>query len=375
MKTSKIIILCIALLSFGVSQAMGQGTIKVGTVQPLSGGGSLFGLTTRQGITMAFDDINSKGGVNGQKLDLIAYDSTTKPPVAATSSQRLIFEDKVVLILGSGSSLDNLAMMEVTETGKFPLLIPSSASPKITSLGYKWVWRMSLIDSATAKMLAEYANKKPNWIRIAFLHENTDYGRPPIEILKGIFEKTKGRQVVAHETYNKGDTDVSAQLLKIKSAGPDVVITWGYYTEGALIARQAQQIGLKAQLFGNQGLAFPEYLQLAGPAAEGVMLIESTSSGLNPDPKIQAFAKRYEAKFNRAVYNSSVDGYDGGMVVEEVFKKVGIKPDAIQKALNTMTFQGIAGPIKFDSTGQAEKRACIFKVEGGKFKFIEYLNP
>lgn len=377
MNTSKktVMIICaIVFLAFGFSVVSAE-TIKVGTVQPLTGGGSLFGLTAKQGLTMGFEDLNAKGGVKGKKIELIVYDSTTKPPVAATLAQRLIYEDKVPLILGSGSSLDNLAMMEVTEREKFPLLIPSAASPKITAMGYKWVWRISLVDKVSAIILGRYVNKNANWNRVAFLHENTDYGRPPVEILKGIVEKSKGKQVVAHETYNKGDSDVSAQLLKIKKANPDVVFTWGYYTEAALIARQAQQIGLKAQLCGNQALAFPEYVQLAGSAAEGVMFIESSSSGFNPDPKIRAFKERYEAKFKRALYNTSVDSYDGAMIVGRLFEEVGTKAGDIQKALNTKTFQGIAEKIKFDSTGQAQKGAIIFKVEGGKFKLVERVQP
>ncbi len=376
MRTERIIIILalgIGFMALGLSHSGAQETIKLGTVQPLTGGGSLFGLTAKQGLTLGFEDLNAKGGVKGKKVELIVYDSTTKPPVAATLTQRLIFEDKVPLILGSGSSLDDIAMMEVTEREKFPLLIPSAASPKITSMGYKWVWRMSLIDSVSAKILGDYVNKKPNWSKVAFLYENTEYGKPPVEVLKGIVERSKGKQVVAYETYNKGDTDVSAQLLKIKSVNPNVLFTWGYYTEAALIARQAQQIGLKAQLFGNQALSFPEYVELAGAAAEGVMFIESTSSGFNPDPKIVAFKKRYEAQFNRALYNTSVDCYDGAMIVGQILNKVGTKAQDIQKALNTMKFQGIAEEIKFDSTGQAQKGAIIFKVEGGKFKVVDRL--
>ncbi len=303
MKIKKLIVslICgVVFVAFGLPHTVAQETIKIGSVQPLTGGGSLYGLTAKQGLGMAFDELNAKGGVKGKKLELILYDSTTKPPVAATLAQRLIYEDKVPLILGSGSSLDNLAMMEVTERAKFPLLIPSAASPTITSKGYKWVWRISLMDGLSATALGKYTNKKPDWNKVAFLHENTEYGSPPIYIMKGIIEKEKGKQVVALETYNKGDTDVSAQLLKIKSANPDVLFTWGYYTEAALIARQAQQIGLKVQLFGNQGITFPEYIQLAGPAAEGVMMFDTSSSGVNPDRKVQDFKKRYEEIFKRA---------------------------------------------------------------------------
>ena len=378
MKTNKIVVGLLVSIIFmmmvGVFHVHAQESIRLGTIQPLTGGGSLFGLLLKDGLTMAFEEVNAKGGVNGKKIELTIYDSTTKPSVAISLAQRLIYQDKIPLILGSGSSLDNIAMMDLTEREKFPLLIPSATSPKITTMGAKWVWRTSLTDALSAKTLGKLVEKKSTWNKVAFLHENTEYGKPPIEILKGIVEKLKGKQIVAHEVYNKGDTDVSAQLSKIKKADPDVLFTWGYYTEGALIARQARQIGLRAQLFGNQGLDFPEYIQLAGKASEGVLIIESTSSATNPNPKIQDFRKRFETKFKRDCQHTAVDAYDGAMIAARVLKEAGTNAEDIKKALNTMIFQGIAEEIKFDSTGQAMKGLLVFKVVNGEFKLEESMG-
>lgn len=378
MKIKKVAIffmLVIGFVAFGLSRATAQETIKIGSVECLTGPGSLFGLTAKQGLTMGIEDVNATGGVNGRKLEMIQYDSQTKPPIAVTLAQRLILEDKVTLISGSAGSLDVLAMMEVTERAHIPQLIFSAVSPSITEKGYKWVWRSNLTDKVTAQMVGKYIIGKPHWNKIALLYENTDYGRPPSEILAGIIKESKGKQLVATEIFGRGDTDVSGQLIKIKNQNPDLVVTWSYYTEAALIARQAQQIGLKSQLLGNQALGYPEYIQLAGPAAEGVMFIISKSSSINPNPKIQAFTKRYEEKFRRPPFTNSVDCHDGTMIISEIFKKVGTDPNKIQNALNTMTFQGLAEEIKFDSKGQGVKGALIAKVEGNRFKFVEYLEP
>jgi len=378
MKDKKVAIFFTFVIGFtalGLSPGAAQEAIKIGSVECLTGPGSLFGLTSKQGLMMGLEDVNATGGVNGKKLEMIQYDSQTKPPIAVTVAQRLILEDKVVLISGSAASLDVLATMEVTERSNVPQLIFAAVSPLITEKGYKWVWRVNLTDKVTAQMLGKYINGKSHWKRIALLYENTDYGKPPSEVLAGIVKESKGKELVATEIFSRGDTDISGQLTKIKSQNPDLVVTWSYYTEAALIARQAQQIGLKAQLLGNQALGFPEYIQLAGPAAEGVMLIISTSSSINPNPKIQAFTKRYEEKFHRSPYINSVDCYDGAMMISEILKKVGTDPKKIQNALNTMTFQGLAEGIKFDGKGQGVKGALIAKVEGNKFKFMEYIQP
>jgi branched-chain amino acid transport system substrate-binding protein len=370
-----VVVFLLVFLGLGLRPVLAQQTLTLCAVQPLTGGASLWGLTEKEGLTLATEDVNSQGGINGKKLDVVIYDSITKPPVAATLTQRLIYEDKVPVIIGSGSSLDCLAMMELTEKAKVPLVIPSAASPLITEKGYKWVWRLSMTDKNNAALLGKLINQKPEWNRIAILYENTDYGRPPSEIVADLIKQSSGKQLVAMESYNKGDTDFHGQLVKIKNQNPSLLLTWGYYTEAALIARQVQEVGLKAQLLGNSSLAISEYAQLAGPASNGVIYFSSRSSYYNPDPEMQAFGKRYQDRFHRIPTDASIDGYDGITILAEVLRKVGTEPLKIQNTLNTSTFKGIGGQIKFDATGQAAKGVMLMKIEDGRTRFVEYLQP
>jgi branched-chain amino acid transport system substrate-binding protein len=103
--------------------------------------------------------------------------------------------------------------------------------------------------------------------------------------------------------------------------------------------------------------------------------LQSSSSHINPMPEMQAFVKKFEEKFHRACFSTSIDNYDGAMVIAEVLRRVGTDPNKIQKAFNTMTFQGIGEKIRFDAKGQGEKGVFIAKVEGNKFKFVEFLQP
>jgi branched-chain amino acid transport system substrate-binding protein len=160
--------------------------------------------------------------------------------------------------------------------------------------------------------------------------------------------------------------------MKIKEASPDLLVTWGYQTEHALIARKRQQVGLKAQLVGNATMAFTEYIELAGSAAEGAMLIGPLSApNINPDPNVQGFAKRYEEKFHRPYGVTSIDNYNGATIIGEVLKRVGTDAEKIQNALNTMTFKGVDAPSKFDAEGQRIASVLnIARIEGGKHKFL-----
>ncbi len=355
--------------------AFAQGVITLGAAYPLTGSASLYGIGGKQALTMGMEDVNSKGGINGKKLDLIVYDTTSKPPVAATLAQRLIYEDRVPVVMGSPNSIDSLAMMEVTEKAKVPLFCSSGASPLITEKGYHWVSRLALTDKKTAILLGHKINLKPEWKRIATLYENSDYGRPPSEIVADIVKKSPGKQLVATEAFSRGDTDFHGQLEKIKYAGDaDLLVVWGYYTEIALITRQMKEVGLKAQLIGNASLQFPEYVQLSGSASNGVMFMQSTSSYYNPDPRMQEFGKRFVARWNSVPSDTAIDSYDGIRVVADVIGKVGTDPEKIQNALRTLTFQGVGGEIKFDATGQAEKGAIIYKIQDGKTLFVEYMK-
>jgi branched-chain amino acid transport system substrate-binding protein len=379
MKKKRIIISLAAttlFLALGLSPIAAQEAIRVGFLTPLTGPGSLLGLAGKEGFTLGLEDINAKGGINGKKFEAIIYDSQSKPTVAATLAQRLMLEDKVPIIVVASGSVDVLAIMEVTERAKIPVFVCGSSSPVLTEKGFKWLWRRAFNDKVCAEVIGKYASRKPDWKKIAIFSENSDYGKPPSEILAGIIKESKDKQIVAVESFNRGDTDLSGQLMKIKRVDPDVIVTWGYHTEHALIARQKQQIGMKAQLIGNSTMILPEYINLAGLAAEGAMFVATENSYINPDPNIQAFVKRFDEKFHKVIGLVTIDNYDGAMAISEVLKAVGPVPEKIQNALNTMTFQGVAGPMKFDAKGQCIIRGVtIAKVEGGKHKFMELFRP
>ncbi|HUL30697.1 MAG TPA: ABC transporter substrate-binding protein [Thermodesulfobacteriota bacterium] len=364
------------LLGMKLSPVAAQDAVKIGYLTPLTGAGSLFGLTGKEGFTLGLEDVNAKGGINGKKFEVIAYDSQSKPTVAATLAQRLILEDKVPLIAVASGSVDALAIMEVAERAKIPVFVCGSSSPVLTEKGFKWLWRRAFNDKVCAEVIAKYVNSKPEWKNIAIFSENSDYGKPASEILANIIRESKDKQVVAMEYFHRGDTDLSGQLMKIKKTNPDVLVSWGYQPELALIARQKQQIGIKAQIIGNSTMIFPEYIELAGPAAEGAILVATENSYINPNPRIQAFVKRFEERYHHVPGLVTIDNYDGATALAEVLKAVGPVPEKIRNALNTMTFQGVAGPMRFDAKGQCIiTGVTIARIEGGKHKFLELFKP
>lgn len=350
--------------------AAGGGNIQVGVVAPQSGGTSAYGLSLVNGLKLAQEEINAAGGVNGRKFDLTVYDSQSTPTTAASLTQKLVFQDKVPLVIGSASSLETLAMMEITENNKVPLYVPSAASPKVTNQGYKWVWRQSLPDNVTAVAMANYIARTLGWKRVAVIYENTDYGKPPVGVATDSLKKL-GVESLNQEAFNVGDTDLSAQLLRIRDAKPDGVIMWAHYQEGALALKTIQQLGLNLKVISNQGLVYPAFLELLPPGVGDGMMAISQFVWTNPDPKLQEYVKKYKGKYNADPDVTALDAYDGLYVVAEAIKKAGGTDAAkLQEAFRTTKYEGVGGPISYDETGQAVRSALAVQIEARAFKVV-----
>jgi branched-chain amino acid transport system substrate-binding protein len=350
--------------------AAGGGNIQVGVVAPQSGGTSAYGLSLVNGLKLAQEEINAAGGPNGRKIDLVVYDSQSTPTTAASLTQKLVFQDKVPLVIGSASSLETLAMMEITENNKIPLYVPSAASPKVTNQGYKWVWRQSLPDNVTAVAMGNYIAKNLGWKRVAALYENTDYGKPPVEVASDTLKK-QGVEMLNLEAFNVGDTDLSAQLLRIRDARPDGVIMWAHYQEGALALKTIQQLGLNLKVISNQGLVYPAFLELL-PSGVGEGMMDVTQFvWTNPDPKLQEFVKKFKGKYGSDPDVTALDAYDGLSVVAEAIKKAGGTDAAkLQDAFRTIKYDGVGGPISYDQNGQAVRSALAVQIENHAFKVV-----
>ncbi len=347
--------------------------LKLGVVGPQSGGASAYGLALVAGLRMGFEEINAAGGIMGRKVELIAYDSQSTPTTAATLARKLISEDKVPILFGSASSLEALAMMEVTENAKLPLYVPSAASQKITSQGYQWVWRQSTIDTEFAKGLVQYAADTLKWKKVAALYENTDYGKPPMEVVVNEFKK-RGVDMVMQEAFNVGDPDLSAQLLRLRDARADGYVFWGHYQEGALVVKQNVQLGLNLKIFGNSGPVYPAFLDLldANAKKSSDFLASCQFVWTDDDPKQQAWVKKFKEKYGKDPDVTAMDSYDAAFIIKAVIEKAGgTDPAKVQATLREIKYDGVGGPISFDSTGQAKRTVVIVKLADGNFKVVD----
>lgn len=363
---------CLLVLGTAAVGLAADKVFRFGVVNSVTGAGAAFGVMGNNATELAVEQINSSGGVNGVMLEPIYYDSQSNPTIAVNLTQRLLTRDRVPLVVGSTSSVDTLAMMELAERNRVPLFSPSAVAHDITNKGYQWIFRLTMSDIHYAVKLAEYIAANPAWQRVAILYENTDYGAPPARHLRENLGAL-GLNVTNFEAYNRGDPDFTALLTKVEREHPDIVVTWGYYTDLALIHRQMRSLGMNMTIMANSGAVMAEYLNLAGNASEGLLAITGWSA-TDPDPASQRFVAEYRERFGEFPDNAGAYSYDAIFVIAEAIRNLGDKePTAanVREALSNMTWTGVTGDLAFNENGQSLGPVTIVTVRNGEFVFVE----
>lgn len=351
------------------------GTILIGEVGSLTGAQATFGISTRNGIELALDEVNARGGVKGKKVAVRVYDDQSKPEEAANAVTRLIAQDGAKLILGEVASTNSLAMAPKAQAAKVPMITPSSTNPKVTEVG-DYIFRVCFIDPFQGLVMAKFARENLKAQKAAVLRDNkSDYSIGLAQAFTENFKKLGG-EMVASEDYAQGDTDYRAQLTAIKSAKPDVVFVPGYYTDAGLIARQARQLGVKSTLLGGDGWESEKLFELGGSAIEG-SYYSNHYSAENPAPKTQKFLGDYKKRFGAVPDSLAALGYDAAMVGLAAMQQAkDLSGPALRDAIaRTKDFEGVAGKITLDEHRNAIKPAAILKVTGGKSQYVTTIAP
>jgi len=349
MKKLVSVICILSCLLMAASAAMAATPIKIGGLFAVSGPASFLGDPEKNTLEMLVKDINSKGGVNGSKIELVIYDTQGDATKAVQLATKLIRSDKVVAIIGPSTTGETLAVIPLAEKDQIPL-ISCAAGIKITDPVKKWVFKTPANDHVAAEKIFNYASrlKQKN---IALLTVSDSFGSSGREQLKTLAAK-KGFTVVADEVYSPKDTDMTSQLTKIRGVKPDAIICWGTNPGPAVITRNLKQLGIKIPLYQSHGVASKKYIELAGAeAAEGVVLPAGKLAvydklGKN-DPQLKVL-KEYDQMYkkNFGVEASTFGGYayDGLYLVLGAVKKAGARSDQIRAGIEqTKKMVGVSG--------------------------------
>ncbi|HXF49023.1 MAG TPA: ABC transporter substrate-binding protein [Verrucomicrobiae bacterium] len=358
-----------------------EDVIKIGEFGGLTGSTATFGISTKNGIDMATEELNAAGGLLGKKVQVIVEDDRSLAEEAASAVKKLVTQDKVVAVLGEVASSRSLAGAPICQENKIPMVTPSSTNPKVTEIG-DYIFRVCFIDPFQGEAMAKFAfdNLKVKKAAI-FKDSKNDYSVGLAQYFAETFQKLGG-QIVAEESYFEGDQDFKAQLTSIKGKKPEAIFIPGYYTEVGLIARQARELGLNIPLLGGDGWDSPKLTEIATIKKPGDALKDCYFSNHyaadDPNPVIQDFIKKYQAKYNEVPDAMAVLGYDAANILYDAIKRAGSTEGAkIRDALaQTKDFPGVAGSTTIDSARNARKPLVVLKIaEGGKYEYTATVNP
>jgi branched-chain amino acid transport system substrate-binding protein len=370
--------MAVAILAGPLLSAASAQTIKIGVLQPLTGAFAASGNDVTNGAKIAVDEINAKGGVLGQKLELIVEDTKSNPTEAAGAAEKLIIRDKVPVLMGASGSSATLAVMPKLQEYKVPMLVETSSASKITTSGNPYIFRIAPPSDVEAAAFAKIVDKV-GIQKADFLVVNNDWGLGTAEDFGKMF-KSKGIKTGLVESMDAGAQDMSAQLNKIKASDADTLVITAAVDQLTLVFRQAAALGLKRRFITTGGSQNPDQIaQHAGAAANDTMHLAffvPWAPEASPSPDLtRAFSEEWKKRgLQPAGLSQAFRGYDGIRAIAAAITAAG-KPnaDAIGAAFWNINVEGLNGKIAFHKTGPAGKESAqstpavyLVKIQDGR---------
>jgi len=353
--------------------APAEEVVKVGHVAPLTGQIAHLGKDNENGARMAIDEINGAGGLKvgdkTYKLELVGEDDKADPKEGTLAAQKIV-DSGVVAVVGHLNSGTSIPASKIYADANVTQISPSATNPKLTEQGFKTTFRVVANDNQQGGVLGNYIATEMKAKTLAIIDDRTAYGQGLADVVEKV-AKEKGVKVVAREFTNEKATDFNAILTKIRAAKPDVVMFGGMDSVAGPMAKQMKQLGIKAALVGGDGACSPEYIKLAGDAANA-LTCSMAGEAVEKLAKGEDFKQRYKAKFNQEVQVYSPYSYDAVFVIADAIKRAG-KADraAVTAAMPATNYTGLTGTIAFDDKGDIKNGAIsMFKVKDGKLEYI-----
>jgi branched-chain amino acid transport system substrate-binding protein len=350
-------------------QSVAGEPIIIGAAAPLTGARALLGRNFRQGVNLALEEINGAGGVLGRPLQVVFEDDQGDNPNAAINAvNRLIHVDKVPLMMGPHYSVAQMATQKLYWEAKVISTTGASGVP-VTAQGNPYVFRVRMNDILVGKALVAYARDTLKATKIAIHYINDDFGKGGMErVVKGLEEFQM--KPVAVESHNAGDKDFTAQLSKIIQAGAQVMVMWSHDTESALVVRQVKQLSPTLKVIGTTSLSEPSFLRLAGEAADGVISANDFVPS-NPDPRIQAFVAKYQAKYNMGPEVWAAAYYDATHIAAKVIAAAGgTDTEKLRQAFFALRYTGLLADFRFDPNGDGNHQIHMVEDSKGEAKWV-----
>jgi len=373
------LLMTVAIILAISAPAIGAEDVKLGALFSVTGPPSFLGEPERNTAQMMVEKINKAGGVKGKKLELIVYDTQGDPTKANQAADRLIKEDKVVAIMGPSTTGETMAVIPLVEKAKIPL-ISCAAGIKITEPVKKWVFKTAQNDSLAVEKIFKHLKEK-GVNKIAVLTVSDGFGASGREQLK-LHAPKYGIEIVSDDTFGPKDTDMTPQLTKLRGSPAQAIICWGTNPGPAVVARNVKQLNLNIPLYMSHGVSSKKFIELAGPAAEGIILpsgkvlVADLLPQKDPQKKhLLSFISEYKARYKTEGDHFGGHAWDAVMLIKNAMEKAGFTPVAIRDGLEqTKNFSGIGGVFSFspeDHAGLTAEAFVLVQVKNGRWSLVK----
>lgn len=354
----------------------GSDVIKIGVFEPITGANAAGGALEVEGVKLA-NKLYPE--VLGKKVELVIEDNKSDKVEAANAANRLIDKEKVNAIIGSWGSSLSMAAGDAVRNARVPAVGASCTNPLVTQ-GNDYYFRVCFIDPFQGTVMANYAYSKLNAKKAAIIQEvSNDYAVGLAKFFTDSLVQLTGDKnaVIEVSKYNTGDQDFTAQLTNIKAKNPDVIFAPGNFTESALIIKQAKQLGITVPIIGGDTWETDEFLKIGGDAVEGATFSTFFATEKPITDESDKFLKAYRDEYKKEPAAVTALGYDAYILILDSIKRAG-SADSVKirdEMAKTKDFKGAAGIINFDENRNAVKNAVIKQVKGGKFTYLDTIEP
>jgi len=378
----QITLVVVAVLSFAAMPAMAEGPIRIGAVTSATGPASYLGEPEKNALELMVDQVNQEGGVLGRELELILYDDASNPERARTMMQRLLTQDRVIAVIGSSITPSTLAMEPLAARHGVPQITMAGARI-LTDPVKKWLFSVTESDVMSARVIYEHM-KGEGISRIALLSSSAGFGRAAREIF--IEQAAKNNlEIVMDETYATGDSDMTAQLTRIRgNTDVQAIINLDAGNQPAIVTRNYVALGIDAPLYTSHSMAAPEFPRLAGKSSEGVrmnaatmLIAEQLPEGSTERELGMAFRNLYQDRYGSVPNTFAGYGHDAVVLLVDAIRRAGnTDPAAIREALEqTRDLVGVTSILSFspDNHGGVfeESSSRMVEIRDGGFVLIE----
>lgn len=373
------VVLTLIIGGISVPACWSQETYKIGGIFSITGRASFLGDPEKKSLEMVVDEINKNGGIDGHPLEAVIYDSEGDPTKAVLAANKLISKDGVLAVIGPSLTPTTLAIIPIFEKTQIPL-ISCAAGIKITEPVKPYVFKTAQSDMLAVRTV--YTHMQSKGIKtVGILTVEDAFGASGREqLLKQAPEF--GIEVVQAETFGGKDTDMTAQLTKIRAVEPNAIICWGTNPGPAVVAKNVQQMKLDIPLYQSHGVASPKFIELAGDAANGNLLptgkilIAQQLPGSDPQKQVLLdYINQFEKLYSMPVSGFGGYAYDAMHILARALEGSGGERDKIREGVEKVSgFTGVTGTFNFtpeDHNGLGSDAFVMVNIENGQWKLLD----